>query len=121
MTLRTVRLELARDPDFPNGSAQRGYEFRAPLTTEGHIDAEEWRKQRSDCRVTRFWPGEDREMGHLIHRRGGSWAFHYDVAGDPDEDEPGFKFDSHLFKVGEYVSIREHDGELRTFKVVSVR
>ena len=36
------------------------------------------------------------------------------------DDEPGFKFDKHVFKPGEYVSVREHDGKMRTFRVVSV-
>ena len=35
--------------------------------------------------------------------------------------EPGFKFDQHVFKQGEYVSLREQDGSLRTFRVVSVK
>jgi hypothetical protein len=121
MTLRTIRLELARDRDFPEGSAARGYEFVAPLGTDGHIDPEGWRARRKDCRVRRFWEGEDDELGHLVHLRGGAWAFHYDIDGDPDVDEPGYKFDSHVFKEGEYVSIREQDGELRTFRVVTVR
>ena len=121
MTLKSIRLELARDRDFPYGSAARGYQLNAPLTAEGHIDAEAWRKNRAACKVRRFWEGEGEEAGHLRHTRGGAWAFHYDVKGDPDDDETGFKFESHVFKEGEYVSIREHDGELRTFRVVSVR
>ena len=32
----------------------------------------------------------------------------------------GYRFDQHVFKPGEYVSIKEHDGETRTFKVVAV-
>lgn len=121
MTLKLIRLALARDPDFPEGSDERGYELVAPLGQDGHIDAAEWRKQRQHCRVRRFWPGEDDEHGHLIHTQGRTWAFHYDIDGDPDEDEPGFKFDSHVFAPGEYVSIREHDGQLRTFRVASVK
>jgi hypothetical protein len=121
MNLSIIRLELARDPAHPSGSADHGYEFVAPLDAEGHIDAETWRMSRNRCRVRRFWEGEPDEMGHLVHRRGGSWAFHYDVAGDPDEDEPGSKFDAHAFKEGEYVSLREPDGELMTFQVTSVR
>ena len=120
MALKRVRLTLARDPDFPHGSSDRGYEFYAPLATDGHIDPEAWRKQRAACRVRRFWPGRDDELGHLVHTRGRRWAFHYDVAGDVDDDETGYKFDSHVFLPGEYVSIREHDGELRTFKVDQV-
>ena len=122
MTLQTIRLELARDADFPQGSSEHGYEFVAPLGADGHIDAEGWRGARKNCRVRRFWEGEDEEQGHLIHLRGaGGWAFHYDIDGDPDVDEPGYKFDSHVFREGEYVSIREQDGRLRTFKVVTVR
>lgn len=121
MSLRIVRLELARNQEFPEGSREHGYEFVAPLTSEGRIDALSWRKSRDRCRVRRFWEGEPEEKGHLVHRRGGTWAFHYDVAGDPDEDEPGFRFDQHIFREGEYVSLREQDGELLTFQVVSVR
>ena len=121
MSLKKIRLELARDPDFPEGSARHGYEFVAPLAADGHIDAEGWRQHRADCRVRRFWNGEPDEAGHLLHRRGGSWAFHYDLEGDPDVDEPGYRFDSHAFKEGEYVSITERDGKLRTFRVASVR
>jgi hypothetical protein len=121
MSVKTIRLELARDRDFPNGSTAHGYILRAPLTAEGHIDAEGWRQEKEACKVTRFWEGEADETGHLRHTRGGSWAFHYDIKGDPEDDETGFKFESHVFKEGEYVSIREHDGDLRTFRVASVR
>ena len=120
MRLFTIRLELARDPEFPEGSAHHGYEFVAPLDGEAHIDTEVWKECRRDCRVRRFWAEEDDEIGHLRYRRGG-WAFHYDVNGDSEIDESGFRFDSHAFREGEYVSIHEQDGKLRTFKVVSVR
>ena len=38
MSLFKIRLELARDHDFPEGSGARGYEFTAPLDRDGHID-----------------------------------------------------------------------------------
>ena len=121
MSLKTIRLELARDKDYPLGSSNHGYEFAAPLGKDGHIDVEAFREAKDDCRVWRFWQGEDDEFGHLRHTRGGNWTFHYDLEGDPDEDEPGFRFQSHAFVEGEYVSIREHEGDMRTFKVVSVK
>ena len=120
MTLNVIRLTLARDHDYPSGSDAHGYEFVAPLGEDGHIDAGLWRKHRERCRVHRFWAGEDDEHGHLLHTRGRTWVFHYDIDGDPDDDESGYRFDSHVFKPGEYVSIKEHDGALRTFRVASV-
>jgi hypothetical protein len=119
MTLRRIRLELARDHDFPNGSADRGYDFIAPLDDKGHLDAAEWRKERTRCRVKRFWAGAPAELGHLVHKPGGSWAFDYDPNSSSD-DEKGFKFDRHSFVPGEYVSIKEHDGAQRTFFIKSV-
>ncbi|HYD31416.1 MAG TPA: hypothetical protein VEB64_11250 [Azospirillaceae bacterium] len=119
MALKKIRLELARNREFPQGSAEHGYEFTAPLTTDGHFDTEEWRTSRQECRVRRFWSGQDDETGRLIHK-GERWAFHYDGM-DTEEDEPIFRFDRHTFREGEYVSITEHDGEQRTFKVVSVK
>lgn len=115
--LKTIRLELARTPETPDGDANHGYEFVAPLGEDGHIDAAEWKKQRDKCTVRRFHPNEDEEHGHLIHTQGRRWTFHYDLDNEPDEDEPGYRFDSHAFITGEYVSITEHDGETRPFKV----
>ena len=119
--LRRVRLELARDHEFPNGSSERGYDFIAPLDRKGHVELAAWKDLKDRCRVRRFWPGEAEEMGHVMHKRGNVWAFHYDIHGDPTHDEAGFRFDSHAFIPGEYVSIKEQDGVLRAFRVVSVR
>jgi hypothetical protein len=119
--LRRVRLELARDHEFPNGSSERGYEFIAPLSRDGHIDLAGWKALPDRCRVRRFWAHEADEVGHIRHKRGDVWAFHYDIHGDEGHDEAGFRFTSHAFVPGEYVSIKEQDGELRTFRVVAVQ
>ena len=37
MSFNKIRLELARDHDFPDGSRERGYESTAPLGKEGRI------------------------------------------------------------------------------------
>jgi hypothetical protein len=118
--LRRIRLELARDPEFPNGCSERGYDFIAPIDDQGRIVLGAWKKLRDRCRVRRFWADEPDEVGHLVHKPNG-WAFHYDIRGDASHDEVGFHFDTHKFLPGEYVSIREQDGVLRTFGVVSVR
>jgi hypothetical protein len=118
--LRHIRLELARDHDFPNGSRDRGYELVAPLDADGHISADAWRATKDRCRVRRFWAHEPGEVGHLVHKPGGAWAFHYDIHGDAQHDETGFHLQTHRFAPGEYISIKEQDGVLRTFRVIGV-
>lgn len=118
--LRRVRLELARDPDHPDGSRNIGYDFIAPIDDSGHIIETAYRQLKDRCRVRRFTEHEPDEVGHIIRKPGGSWAFHYDIHGDPNNDETGYRLDKHVFIPGEYVSLREKDGELKTFRVISV-
>ena len=121
MSMKRIRLELARDKEFPTGSSQHGYEFVAPLDASGRINASEWHDRRDECRVLRFWGSAEHEHGRLLRRPGGAWAFHYQEAGDIDvDDEVGYRFNDHIFKTSEYVSIREADEELRTFRVTNV-
>ncbi len=117
--LKTIRLNLARSPGFPDGSDRHYYRFTAPLDADGHLDPEGWRKNRETCRVVRNWAGEEEDIGHLVHRPGGSWGFHYDVDGE-EGDESGFKLATHRFAPGEYVSIRDEDGEMNTFRIVTI-
>jgi hypothetical protein len=119
MNFPKIRLELARTTEFPEGSRKRGYELVAPLDAEGKLDVEEWKKHRKKCTVRRFWEGEDDENGYLVHTRHHTWAFSY--APGEEDDEPLFHLESHVFKEGEYVSITEHDGVIRPFKVIWVR
>ena len=120
--LKRIRLNLARSKEFPSGSARHGYEFVAPLGPDGHIDVDLWGQHRDHCRVRRFWAGEE-EVGRLVHRPRGKaearWVFDYDQSSE-DDDEAGYRFGSHAFAPGEYVSIRDEDGELHTFQVISV-
>ena len=125
MSLRRIRLELARDPDFPDGSREHGYDLIAPLDKAGHISVAGWKANRDLCRVRRFWGYNAPLIGHIVHKSGGTggiWAFHYDIRGGEGHahDEPGFHFETHVFRLGEYVSIKEHDGQLRTFRVQAV-
>lgn len=112
-----IRLELAREPRHPEGSYKHGYRFIAPLDTEQRIDATLWKQHRDACRVVRFRPNEEDEVGHLVYREK-HWAFHYDIKG-ADADETGYRFADERFMIGEYVSLHEADG-IHTFRVVSV-
>lgn len=121
--LKRVRLELARSPEFPDGSARHGYEFVVPLDSKGHIDAEQWRLHRNQCVVRRFWGDARPTVGRVVHKPGGPdharWIFDY-VAATDDDDEPGFRFGAHSFRIGDYVSISGRAGKSHTFKVASV-
>ena len=114
---RQIRLELAREPGHPEGDRGIAYTMLAPLDAEGRIDAQLWQKHREACRVARLRPDAEDEFGHLV-RRGGSWAFTYDVAG-ASPDESGYHFSNERFVPGEYVSIRETDG-FHAFRVATV-
>ena len=120
--LKRIRLELARSKEFPAGSTSHGYELVAPLDADGHIDPVLWREYRDHCRVRRFW-GSEEEIGHLLHKPGGPkharWVFDY--TGRPEyDDESGYRLGVHAFRPGEYVSITDENGEMHTFRVVSV-
>lgn len=114
---RKLHLVLAREPSHPEGDLATGYIIIVPLDAKDRIDMALWRVHREACRVTRMRPGQDDTRGHLVHRSGGGWAFHYDTkTGGPDE--VGFHFADECFVVGEYVSINE-DGKMHTYRVVS--
>ena len=87
--LKRIRLELARTKDHPEGSAKCGYEFKAPLDAQGHLDRAAWEKNKQLCTVHRFWENQDDETGVLLHLPPNRWVFSYE-AGDAD-DEPIFK------------------------------
>jgi hypothetical protein len=122
--LQRITLHLGRCAAYPEGSDRHGYEITAPLDADGHVDPLAWQEQRELCRVRRFWAGEPDRHGWLVHRAGGSggatWVIDYDDATSED-DETAYRLDKHRFAVDEYVSIRDADSDIQTFKVVGVR
>ena len=109
-----VRLELARTPGFPEGSASRAFILRVPLDREGLIDETSLAKAPAMATVRRFWPNEPDQTGHIIRNRNG-WTFSY-ALGEAD-DEKLFHLESHPLRAGNYVTITEPDGESQPFRV----
>jgi hypothetical protein len=118
MTLKLIRLELARTKEFPDGDARHGYELRAPLTKDGRLDAAAYETSAQLCTARHFRPDGDDEHGELVRTAAGEWALSYDL-GETD-DEPIYRLKDHRFVAGEYVTITGHDGEARVYRVVSV-
>ncbi len=114
---RQMRVELAREPGHPQGGTDVAYIIVAPLDADDRIDAALWRKHREACRIARLRPDQQDAHGHLVHRQGGGWVFHYDAEAMPDE--VGFHFADERFIPGEYLSIND-GGKFRTYRVVSV-
>jgi hypothetical protein len=119
MSLMTIRLELGRTREFPEGDPRHGYEFVAPLDRHGHLDAAGWRTEKDRCVVRSFRPDGELRTGKLRHV-GQGWRFDY-VPNDTDDDEPLFKLDRHVIAPGLYLTVKEEDGEQRPFKIVSVQ
>lgn len=121
--LKNITLHLARSAEHPEGTTAEGYEIIAPLDAEGHLDPRGWRDARTRCLVRRFVPGEPARHGRLVHRAGGpgggTWLIDYDDR-STDDDEVGFRLNTHVFREGEYVSIRDAFGDMQTLRVAAI-
>jgi hypothetical protein len=115
MSWKTIRLELARTSEFPNGSPAHAYVLRLPLDAEGLIDSAHMHDSGERPVVRRFWPLEVDREGVVI-RKGRGWAFSYAPGGA--DDEALFHLENHPIMVGQYLTITEADGTQLPFKVV---
>ncbi len=118
MALKRIRMELARTHEAPEGTPYCGYEFTAPLDGAGKLDLQQWKRDKDKCTVRRFWKSTTDEHGRLAHHQGGHWAFAWPGG---DREEPIFRLDKHAFVTGEYVSVTEHDGIERPFRIVDIQ
>ena len=118
--LTQVIMELAREPGHPHGDRDHGYHLNLPLTEEGRIDEAEFEHLQNVCTVKRLRPGEEPRHGRLRRGHFGQWRFDYDDSQEFD-DETGFRLGEERFVPGEYVSVREDDGVMHTFQIISVR
>src|SRR5690606_11153753 len=119
VALKMIRLELAREKDHPEGDPRQGYEFIAPLNEAGRFSPDEWHRSKKRCTVRQFKPDGADLLGMLIHTGSGAWAFSSDPLSD-DDDAPVFRLDAHVLRPREYVSVKEPDGDMHTFRVTKV-
>jgi len=118
--LTRVILRLGRNPHagHPDGADDYGYVIQAPLDANNKLDPVLWREKRDECTVRRFQPNETPADGWLRHR-GENWYFWYDETEEGPE-EPLFKLGGHELRPGEYVTVREGDGDVLTYRVADM-
>jgi len=113
-----VRLELARTPEFPEGSASRAYMLRVPRDADGFIDEPGLARRPAMATVRRFWPNEPDQTGYVL-RNGDGWIFSYEIGND--DDEAVYHLEAHPLRIGEYVTITEPSGERYPFRVAQTQ
>lgn len=118
MTWQSIRLELARTKEFPEGSASRCYLLRLPLGDDGFIEEKSVREAPAQATVRRFWPNQADLSGYIIATPRG-WAFSYRLG--EDDDEVVFHLETHPIRLGEYITLTEPDGQRLPFRVASLK
>ncbi len=118
MSKYLVRIELTDNYNYPSGDSECGYEFQVPLNEDKMLDVEQWRKDPDGFMVQRFWRDEPSRIGKLVFVGERSWHFRYGE--DVEIDEPTYQLGCVTFAVNEYVNLRDHCAEMRTFRVAKV-
>ena len=100
------------------GSASRAFMLCVPLDAGGMIDEAVLARRPTLATVRRFWPNEADQWGHVVRTKVG-WAFSY-APGEVD-DEDLIHLENDPLRVGGHVSVREPDGRIYPFRIVSVQ
>jgi hypothetical protein len=112
---QVVHLDLAREPDHPEGSADDRYTLLLPLGPDGRILEAEARRHPDYCRVSRMDPGGAIARGLMRPGPGRNWQFDFGEA-----EESGFRFGEERFTPGEYVTVLRGRNQ-RTYRVVALQ
>ncbi len=118
MSWHTIRLELARTPDHPQGSSAHAYELVLPLGADGLIDRAAFAKLPGRASFQRAWAGEPVVRGAIL-RHDGAWSLSY-APGESD-DEQMWHLADHPLTQGAYITLVEPDGARLPYRVVRVR
>lgn len=117
MTWKSIRLELDRTREFPNGSATRAYLLRLPLAEDGTIDAHALEQAPEQATVRRLWPNEPDLCGQFV-RCDGKWLL---LTGRGGPQRSAFsEIDPLPIREGALLVLRERDRSLQ-FRVAQLR
>lgn len=116
MPWTSLRLELARTAEFPQGSSRHIYLLHLPLGAGGLIDEAQLKDSPERATVHRYWGDEPSRAGYVVDTPAG-WAISYERG--EDDDEPLFHLETHRLQAGDYVTIVDSDGERLPMRIVS--
>lgn len=117
MSWKSIRLELARTRDYPEGSPAHALLVHLPLDPDGYIEPGALAAAPVKARVRRAWPGQPVATGYVIATKKG-WALSYRPG--EEDDELVYHLENHPIRAGEYVTLTEPDGTALPFRVVSL-
>jgi hypothetical protein len=117
MTWKSIRLELARTPDFPDGSASRAYLLHLPLDDDGLVDGLAIAAAPERATIHRHWPDEP-DLSGYVGRAGAGWVFSYRPG--EEDDERIFHLETHPLRRGDYLTLTEPDGRQLPYRVAAI-
>lgn len=114
--MKTIRLELARNAENPEGHPGDAYELHAALGEDQRIDF-----AAADAQLMTFvrhLPGDPVSHGQLVKTDSGDWAFSYEAGDDDDERIVGLP--NHELSIGNYLTVVQDGTDEHVYRVVSV-
>jgi hypothetical protein len=112
---KNIRLELAKMPAFPDGSASRAYMLHVPLREDGTIDEQALLENPAFAGFRRFWPNEPDRSGRLV-RAGSGWALSLSTT----DGEVLLPIEAGRLLPGDHVTIDKRAGGNWRFRVVDL-
>ena len=109
---QVVHLDLAREPNHAQGSANDRYTLLLPLGDDGRILEAEARRYPDYGRVSRMSPDGGIVRGLMRPGPGRNWRFDFG-----ETEEAGFRFGEERFVPGEHVTVLRGKGQ-HTYKVI---
>ncbi len=117
MSWKSLRLELARTREFPNGSPNHLYLLHLPLDASGIVDEAALGREPNRALVRRSWPDEPDISGYVVRTPRG-WVLSYRPG--EEDDEIVFHLETHRLVPGEYITLTDPDGDQLPFRVMSI-
>ena len=110
-----VRAVLASGPGMPGGSIAQGLDMVVPLTPQGRMDEVALIAADAPLPARRFRPDREDWTGVLVATDGG-----FALQSENSRDDPIWAMEAHVFRPGDYVTLRRPNGEEMVFRIVAV-